>query len=61
MLGVSGAVQFTAGMTGSETVFAVNVDKGAPIFDVAHYGIVGDAFEILPSLIKSIKQMRGLE
>jgi electron transfer flavoprotein alpha subunit len=60
-LGVSGAVQFTAGMTGAQTVFAINSDKTAPIFDVAHYGIVGDAFTILPQLIKSIKQLRGLE
>lgn len=60
-LGVSGAVQFTAGMTGAQTVFAINTDKSAPIFDVAHYGIVGDAFAILPQLIKSIKQLRGLE
>ncbi len=60
-LGVSGAVQFTAGMTGSEVVFSVNSDKFAPIFDVSHYGLVGDVFEILPELIKSIKQARGLE
>lgn len=59
-LGVSGAVQFTAGMTGAQTVFAVNKDKNAPIFDVAHYGLVGDVFDILKSLIKDIKEMRGL-
>jgi electron transfer flavoprotein alpha subunit len=60
-LGVSGAVQFTAGMRGTEVVFSINADKTAPIFDVSHYGIVGDAFEIVPELIKNIKQMRGLE
>jgi electron transfer flavoprotein alpha subunit len=59
-LGISGAVQFTAGMTGSETVFAVCNDKNASIFDTAHYGIVGDVFEILPKLIENIKQMKGL-
>lgn len=59
-LGISGAVQFTAGMTGSEIVFSVNSDKNAPIFDVSHYGIVGDVFEILPKLIANIKAMKGV-
>ena len=52
-LGVSGAVQFTAGVTGSETIIVVNIDPNAPIFDIAHYGIVGDAFSIIPELIKN--------
>lgn len=59
-LGISGAVQFTAGMKGSEIVFSICDDKNAPIFDVSHYGLVGDVFEILPSLIQSIKKMKGL-
>lgn len=59
-LGVSGAVQFTAGMTGSEVVFSICNDKNAPIFDVAHYGLVGDVFEILPKLIEEIKASKGL-
>jgi len=54
-LGVSGAVQFTAGMNGSEKIFAVNSDPNAPIFNVAHYGIVGDIYEIVPRLIEDIK------
>ncbi|MDD3191496.1 MAG: electron transfer flavoprotein subunit alpha/FixB family protein [Bacilli bacterium] len=58
-LGVSGAVQFTAGMSGSETVFSVNLDKNAPIFDCSHYGIVGDVFQIVPELIKKIKAGKG--
>ncbi|HHU80775.1 MAG TPA: electron transfer flavoprotein subunit alpha/FixB family protein [Acholeplasmataceae bacterium] len=58
-LGVSGAVQFTAGVTGSETIIAVNTDPNAPIFDIAHYGIVGDAFSIIPELIKKIKAQGG--
>ena len=53
--GVSGAVQFTAGMRSSETIFAINRDAGAPIFEVAHYGLVGDIYEIIPSLIESIR------
>lgn len=59
-LGISGAVQYTAGMTGSEVVFSINQDKNAPIFDVSHYGLVGDVFEILPKLIAQIKQARGI-
>lgn len=60
-LGVSGAVQFTAGMTGSELVISINKDKKASIFDVSHYGIVGDVFEIVPQLIDEIKAMKGLK
>lgn len=59
-LGISGAVQYTAGMTGSEVVFSITNDKKAPIFDVSHYGIVGDVFEILPKLIEDIKAFKGL-
>lgn len=60
-LGVSGAVQFTAGMTGSEIVFSVCSDPHAPIFDVAHYGLVGNLFEIVPKLIDEIKKQKGLK
>jgi electron transfer flavoprotein alpha subunit len=59
-LGISGAVQFTAGMKGSEVVFSICNDKNASIFDVSHYGLVGDVFEILPRLIESIKSEKGL-
>jgi len=59
-LGISGAVQFAAGMRGSEVVFSINSDANASIFDVAHYGIVGDVFAILPILIKQIKQLKGM-
>lgn len=58
--GVSGAVQFTAGMNNSEYIFAINKDEKAPIFKTAHYGIVGDIYEIVPKIIKKIKQGKEL-
>lgn len=59
-LGISGAVQFTAGMTGSELIVSVNTDPNASIFGVSHYGIVGDVFTIVPQLIANIKKQKGL-
>lgn len=57
-LGISGAVQFAAGMKASDCIVAVNTDKNAPIFDIAHYAVVGDVCEVLPRLIKRIKEGR---
>ncbi|MCB8816167.1 electron transfer flavoprotein subunit alpha/FixB family protein [Desulfosporosinus shakirovi] len=54
-LGISGAVQFTAGMNSSEQIFAINIDPLASIFNIAHYGIIGDLYEVVPQLIEDIK------
>lgn len=53
--GISGAVQFAAGMNNSDYIFAINKDPKASIFKIAHYGIVGDIYDIIPKLINEIK------
>ena len=53
--GISGAVQHRAGMQESSKILAINTDKNAPIFGIAHYGIVGDLNSVIPMLIKSYR------
>ena len=56
--GVSGAVQFSAGMNASECIVAINQDRNAPILAQAHYGVVGDLYEVIPLLLEKIKGVR---
>ena len=57
--GVSGAIQFSACMNASEHIVAINSDANAPSFEVAHVGIVGDLYQIVPDLIGRLKEGLG--
>lgn len=57
--GISGSVQFMAGMSGADNIIAINTDIDARIFSIAHYPICGDLYEIIPELINMIKNIGG--
>ncbi len=59
-VGISGSVQFASGMNKSDVIVAINNDPNAAIFDVAHYGFVGDLYEVIPQLISYAKEDRDV-
>jgi electron transfer flavoprotein alpha subunit len=58
-IGISGAIQHLAGVNGSKVIVVVNTDKEAPFFKAADYGVIGDAFDVIPRLTEAVRKFNA--